>query len=1433
MNRALPVTLLFLLTVVLAPTLVCQPTGSRSWIVRVEQPIEPRQVIELLASLLPEEAAISSVQPLVPFTTAPRTASDASAALGRYHVVHLTTSAVILRNPVPGVEIYPNHRYRVDRHDDEEHIDPFIDEQWGLDAIRIDEAWHRTTGSASVIIGILDTGIELDHPDLEPNLYVNPAEDINGNGRFDAWSSSTVVENVSGDLDGVDQDGNGYVDDVCGFDFVDQVTPNLGDWSGRDGLARDEQGHGTLVSGVAAARGGNSRGIAGVAPKCSILPLRAFDATGDGEDDDIAAAIIYAADNGVDILNMSFGDLYRSPLLADAVRYASERGVLLVASSGNNGISDPHYPSGFPEVMSVGALRPDTLLSFFSAFGSGMSLVAPGEDILTTATDRGYRVVSGTSFAAPHVSGVAALYRSLFPDRDAGELRFALESGARDLGSSGWDIDFGSGLLDAPATLSDAGGGRVSIDHPRSDSGLAGAEVVPVIGSAVGVGLKSWTVEYGQGETPEEWVGIGSGTGGVLSGVLGELDPMSVPEGVVTLSLRIERTDGSTLERRSRLYVDRSPPVITDISTSPIWIGQEKGLLVQCRTDDLSIAQLDVTTEGDTLVVAPEEGKTGLTRTHYWIIRPHEFESGSDRDLRIRTRNPAGLTTIVDLGTTSFPDGGPPSNTFVRSDISVPYGYYLPPDTTHDDASRYLLLNRFENLTFSGTVLYERVGTDSRPIDSLGNWVPRGIGDTDGDGLLEALLQATGTGIITEQSVAGGSLFASTVFTDTAGGQFYPGAFIDVDRDGVDEIVGHAYDPASDADLLTVWRRNGAELVTLTQGRNRTGFPPTAKRNSFGASDIRTGDVDADGFPEILLGDADGDVMLFSWVPGEGLVERWRFETDGIDADKIIAIGDFTADGRDDIAFGWQPQSGLSDSNEYPVPVWSLRGIEFDGGWKPRTLFDEHFAWPRPVGTFRSGLAAGDVGFGAGDELSVVLFPDAWVFTFDMVGQSLRSVWSRSGAMINEPAVLSDQFGVGGPSVAIGDGLEIALFTVDSSVVPGPLPPRFYGWSLNDSTAFLGWHPVEGDVVYRLYREDPDGTQGEFLLIEETDSLHFLDTGAGLDDDRLEAGKAYRYLVVAVDDSGDVSGSSNLVTVRPHSPTVPLRAIPIAPDLVSVHFSRRLSDRMYRTGSLEITDETGSAVPLSTVIAGGDSTLVVTLDRPYPGRALSVRSTSLLRDATGSPSDTGVVLTVRMPEGEEEPEFWITAARPLPGNRIELLFSASVDPASVDPDNFLINPEVSAADASVDPGNDRIIILTLPPDYRLGPFGFTYTVEVRSLSSSSGEEIPDGPGSIAGFTLTAESLDMLEAHPQPFSVSLDEQLTFVGLPEDGLIEIYTVSGKIIRILDIDRGDGATVWDGRDNGGEAPAPGVYLYRVVWTGPNGEEIATELEKFSIVP
>jgi subtilisin family serine protease len=284
------------------------------------------------------------------------------------------------------------------------------------------DAWVFGNG-VGMVVGVLDTGIMVNHPDLAQSLWVNPLE-IPGNG--------------------IDDDGNGYIDDVNGYNFVGDIdSPLIG----------DQNSHGTHVAGIIAAQTNNFIGIAGVAGGAKLQIVKVLNSAGIGTYVDLIQGIIYAANNGANILNFSLGGpddgSGEIPLsLHAAILYAQSKGCVMVASAGNEAIPGVLFPAAFPEVLAVTATDASGA-PFFSRYGPEVDLNAPGVEILSPSTNGSYGVFSGTSAAAPHVSGVAALVWALQPSLTASEVMNLLESTTQDIFSPGWDPFTGSGRVDA------------------------------------------------------------------------------------------------------------------------------------------------------------------------------------------------------------------------------------------------------------------------------------------------------------------------------------------------------------------------------------------------------------------------------------------------------------------------------------------------------------------------------------------------------------------------------------------------------------------------------------------------------------------------------------------------------------------------------------------------------------------------------------------------------------------------------------------------------------------------------------------------------------------------------------------------------------------------------------------------------------------------
>ena len=297
--------------------------------------------------------------------------------------------------------------------------DPAFGNDWGLnntgqaingaagtpDAdIDAPEAWNVTTGSPNVTVAVIDTGVDWTHPDLSSQIWINPGENCPGCRN-----------------DGIDNDHNGYVDDWHGWDFVNN-----------DNNPMDDHGHGTHVAGTIGAAGNNGAGVAGVNWNVRIMPIKFLNAQGSGTDADAVSAVLYAAQNGADVMNNSWASSDYSQALADAINVADQHNALFVAAAGNDGTNNdsmPTYPASYdmPNVVSVAATdNTDDLASFSNVGRRTVDLGAPGVDIYSTWTGGGYQYASGTSMATPHVSGAAALAKAAFPSASAAGLKALL-----------------------------------------------------------------------------------------------------------------------------------------------------------------------------------------------------------------------------------------------------------------------------------------------------------------------------------------------------------------------------------------------------------------------------------------------------------------------------------------------------------------------------------------------------------------------------------------------------------------------------------------------------------------------------------------------------------------------------------------------------------------------------------------------------------------------------------------------------------------------------------------------------------------------------------------------------------------------------------------------------------------------------------------------
>lgn len=469
--------------------------------------------------------------------------------------------------------------------------DPYYSNQQPyLNRLEAAAAWDIQQGTASVVVAVLDTGVDITHEDLQGVIWTNAGE-MPGNG--------------------IDDDGNGFVDDVHGWDFAaDENT------------LTDDYGHGTHVAGIIGATLSNGKGIAGLAGGVTLMPVDVF-SFGIGTYEDLIRAIVYATDNGANVINMSLGASSYSRGEEMAVNYATAHGVVVAAAAGNRGRDAYHYPAAHENAIAVTSTTSSDTISSFSNRGTWVDVAAPGSSIWSLAPgSASYVTKSGTSMATPHVAALAALLLSRDPTLTPQQVRQRIESTADDLGATGFDIQFGHGRINARRALEQTppavGGPRSPL--PPLDLTLFRCQELLVNGGFE-IGLAAW---QSTGAVAENTQHVHAGARSAVfagapnaSGVLKQIVrlPPAPQTGVIRFKYRIATADGGYGTDPARPFEDwltvelRTPAGARLVS-----------LLATGNTADTSGAGLEwdeylYRLENDTLAAIAAEGSATLVFT--------------------------------------------------------------------------------------------------------------------------------------------------------------------------------------------------------------------------------------------------------------------------------------------------------------------------------------------------------------------------------------------------------------------------------------------------------------------------------------------------------------------------------------------------------------------------------------------------------------------------------------------------------------------------------------------------------------------------------------------------------------------------------------------------------------------------------------------------
>jgi len=1219
-----------------------------------------------------------------------------------------------------------------------------------------------------IIVAIIDSGVDYLHPDVADQIWVNAVE-------------------LAG-VAGKDDDANGYVDDIIGWDFADAPGhAGSGDFLQRDDDPMDESGHGSHVAGIIGAGVDNGTGISGMAAGVQLMVLRSgFQVGGTGflEDDDIAAAIIYAVDNGAHIINLSLGDPSFSPLLRDVIRYATEAGVLVVAAAGNEAEEGIFYPARLEQTIAVAAADDHGRMATFSNWGPAVDLAAPGVGIPSLALGGAYAERSGTSMSTAHVSGAAALLLARWPHLNPEQLRSSLMHDALDISTRGWDPNSGAGLVQVSAAPSVSPlGVQVHVDtQSRLQSGVQ-SDSVGVEVTLMGAGAVSFTLSWGVGRTPESWtpfarqeVDIRPGSTLTLQEVwpVGDLPDSSYVIRAEVFSAAERHSDHSEIELR------RGVTVVQSLRSSRALEGDHWDYIVEWETTVPAAGVVVVQGEDGLRFVIPVPQ---LTREHR-VVLPADLPVGV---YEVLVRSSAAATTGEASLVVRIPERSA-SRWYFELGATLAAGYLMPLATDLDgDGMNELAAMVFGQGTYAPASFFELTefgnnGSPLLPIHTTSRlFIPWGVHDLDSDGKLE-LMAVDAQRVRLLEAGDGLQRFPDTVVWeqgDVWGGE----AGSDSDADGRREMFLRS----SLGALFRVYEHTGSdnEFAQVAVIAN-----PTDGLNGLGERQV-IGDFDADGKGDFLVGDEDGDLFVFESIGDNVFDPVWVRPSDGEADGRLVGGGvDLDGDGRVEFAVGRL----LTDRFDPGRTLWSVTIYQHQGGDDD---YEPEFELRVLGGKGQAnGISMGDVDGDGLVELCVALVPDLYLLRATGPDE-YEPVWHTSIQDSHRPLV-ADLDADGVVEIAynsVAGPIEI-VHLADARASKPEAPVGLVAVGSGPDQVTLNWQPVVGATQYRLFRRSVDGQEELLAQVRET---VFVDLN-------VDEGTEYVYSVAAValdDTDGRRSAPQSAI---PLALPVLLRVERLGLRHLVVEFDGPMGASAEEAFRYQIDPDLGS--PSSAVGDRGGRRVVLAFDDAFPEAGSYLLNATELRAPSGT----------RLADGRLSFAFDLEAAatatrlvyaeieRP---TRLVLRFNAELVRGPFE--GGVIIDEGRIVVEGVTSLSATEVAVTIASDTPLQPWGRRYEVAVFGWRDVSG-------AAVNGRTFVQSSPADLAAtvvFPNPFDPS-QGNLSFGGLPTGTRVSVFSIAGARLQVLEERDGDGGVQWDGRNETGKLVGSGLYYYRLVHAG-----------------
>jgi len=1269
--------------------------------------------------------------------------------------------------------------------------DSLYHDQWYHLQVQAVDSWGDFIPNDDVILAIIDTGIDYHHPDLEGSLWINIEEDLNGNGMFDP-----------GDVNNLDDDGNGYIDDVIGWDFTDAPRfADGGDYSDPDNDPMDEYpgGHGTKIAGIIAAQTSNSRGIAALTPGAKVMNLRAGTASGFLEEDDVARAVLYAIRNGARVLNMSFGDVVVSRFLRDVIEYAYSEGVIVIASSGNSGTDVTHYPSGWPETISVGASDKTDQIAGFSNWGHTIDLVAPGVEIISTRAGGGYEMANGTSFSAPMVTATAGLLLSENPDYTPEQIRNLLKTSADDIGIHGWDIRSGSGRLNMYRASQVKKETSLYVNYPASGHSVA-TDTIPVLITAIDPDLVSVDLSYGLGNDPTDWYDLVTNHPyQIIDDTIAVISASSLPDTTLILKLNLKTWRGDILEYRSVISIDRTAPLISEVMQFDVLDGDEYASLIEFKTDDITSA--DIYYRSDNMTEPYDVIHLDYETDHHFYL----FRTVGDIEYYIRVINLSGLSTINDNGGQHFNirsnDGNIQLEEYIQVEQSLPSGFMLSEATDFDgDGNDEAVLSVYDEYGSFGPVsIYEFVqGSFVKQMETTFRAIPRDAGDTDNDGRKELLLGYGQQSFLLEASQENGWP-TEIVWTDT--GAFWASRIVDLDGDNLNEILG----------------KEGRDFVLFeTVGDNqflkKYTFPnPSPGDNQLGPPRTEVADLDNDGQLELYYGDYDGDLIIYENSGNDMFEPGDYFSLPNRDATNYFVSGTFHSSGKEKLVVGTHTGSQNLSEHQVQRQYWdySILSVGEDNQYTiDQNLYVHGFA---NVRDFESGINTGSIKTGETDYLYLAPYPDIYIFKSN--GDSLIPVWYKND--INTNTIFVHDFDKNGINeFYINNGQQIIGYEQDLVTSPGR-PNGFQSFPLDTNLVCLSWNQSSGADRYVIYR----GTSRENITLYDSTVTEFT-----YSDSSVLNNQQYFYAIQIVDFSFENNRGkmSEILSAMPNQPPVVDTVIVKNINQIELYFNEVMDVYTLKAINFYIRSEdnpTTSAVAFlngKAVLLSFSNPLVYGVN--YQLEMISLRDTN----KTPLPEEEAIQSFLYLFEQVNKP--YVQEWKFKDDKSLVLIFNVPMNSNTMlDISNYELDPSGSVINVEQVNDSERNYRVDLSDDSYGRNSGVTTYLTLKNLQSLQGVQL--GNGNRIALVTEANNIDQLVVYPQPVTAE-KEWLMFSNIGMGTSIKIFDVNGHYVTELVEQDQNGGVRWDLRDQSGNKVSSGIYIYYASF------ENQTKLGKFTII-